>query len=163
TVWPSWSRETASSEPTRPHPTTIACMAHNATRPGWRAQLLASHRRRSAQPLSCGLVLPVIKRVFVGRPLATHEQEHQRIPKSIPAFNGAADQRVVIGLVLVVVITLANLRRVKESGRIFAVPTYIYIVILTILVVVGLVQTFFIHNIHSVPFDPAKAENVVAT
>ena len=219
-------------------------------------------------------MLPVIKRVFVGRPLATHEQEHQRIPKtialavfssdaisstayateeilfvtavvpsaldrglsvlipiaiavsillaivvtsyrqtifaypsgggsyvvsrenlgeypallagasllvdyiltvavsisagvaaiiSIPAFQGAADQRVLIGLGLVLIITLANLRGVKESGRIFAVPTYIYIVILTVLVVVGLTQTFFIHHIHPVAFDPKKAERVVQT
>jgi amino acid transporter len=49
---------------------------------------------------------------------------------SIPAFEGLADQRVPLGLALIALITLANLRGIKESGRLFAVPTYIYIVVL---------------------------------
>src|SRR4051794_13701675 len=53
---------------------------------------------------------------------------------SIPALSSLAHLRVVIGLVLVLLITLANLRGVKESGRIFAIPTYIYIVVLTLMV-----------------------------
>lgn len=35
--------------------------------------------------------------------------------------------RVVLGVVLVAVIALANLRGVRESGRLFAVPTYLFI------------------------------------
>src|SRR5438067_11568260 len=80
---------------------------------------------------------------------------------SIPTFNGLEHQRVLLGLALVVLITLANLRGVKESGRIFAVPTYIYIVILTVLVVVGLGRTFFGH-VHAVPFDPKRFEGARA-
>src|SRR5689334_11109499 len=45
---------------------------------------------------------------------------------SIPAFSGLADQRVPLGIGLIVLITLANMRGVKESGRIFAIPTYVY-------------------------------------
>jgi amino acid transporter len=76
---------------------------------------------------------------------------------SIPSFNGLADRRVALGLVLIVVITTANLRGLKESGRIFAVPTYVYIVILSLLVGWGLYRVFF-GTISPVPFDPHKFE-----
>jgi amino acid transporter len=74
---------------------------------------------------------------------------------SIPAFNRLEHQRVPLGLVLIALITVANLRGVKESGRIFAIPTYVYIVVLTLLVSVGLYRSFFGH-ISPVPFDPHK-------
>jgi len=80
---------------------------------------------------------------------------------SIPAFRGIADQRVVLGLVLIGVISVANLRGVKESGRLFAVPTYIYIAVLTALVVYGLTQSFF-GNLGHVAFNPKESE-VAAT
>ncbi|HUS61349.1 MAG TPA: amino acid permease, partial [Acidimicrobiales bacterium] len=38
---------------------------------------------------------------------------------SIPSFRTLADHRVGLGLILIAVITLANLRGIKESGRIF--------------------------------------------
>jgi amino acid transporter len=76
---------------------------------------------------------------------------------SIPAFRDLADQRVALGLVLVALITIANLRGVKESGRIFAVPTYIYIGLLTVLVVYGLGRVYFGHIGH-VPFNPEHFE-----
>src|SRR6476620_8581573 len=76
---------------------------------------------------------------------------------SIPALRDLADYRVEVALLLIAVITVANLRGIKESGRIFAVPTYIYIVILTILVGLGLYQSFF-GNLGHVPFDPKEFE-----
>ncbi len=50
--------------------------------------------------------------------------------------------------------TLANLRGLKESGALFAPPTYIYVVSLIALIVVGLVRVFILKNID--PIDPAK-------
>lgn len=76
---------------------------------------------------------------------------------SIPAFRGVADQRVLLGLGLIALITVANLRGVKESGRLFAVPTYVYIVVLTLLVGYGLSRVFF-GDIEPVPFDPEEFE-----
>ncbi len=81
---------------------------------------------------------------------------------SIPAFRDLADQRVMIGLILVAAITLANLRGVKESGRIFAIPTYIYILVLTLLVVYGLWRVFF-GDIAPVHFDAEHFEGVRQT
>jgi len=60
-------------------------------------------------------------------------------------------------LVLIVVLTVANLRGVKESGRIFAVPTYLYILSLGVLIMYGLARESF-GDIGHIPFDPEKAE-----
>ena len=78
---------------------------------------------------------------------------------SIPAFRDLIDYRVEIGLILIAVITVANLRGIKESGRVFAVPTYVYIVILTILVGYGLYESFF-GDLGRIPFDKEQAEKV---
>src|SRR5438874_1810786 len=261
TVWPSDSRVTASSDPTRPHPTTTTCMAVHATR---RPVVRTTHqpcayRRR---------VYSGLKRLVVGRPIATAEQEHQRLPKtialatfssdaisstayateeilfvvalggsslvlglktlvpisivvalllaivvssyrqtifaypngggsyivsrenlgeypslvagasllvdyiltvavsisagvaaiiSLPQFRSLENQRILLCILLVAGITLANLRGIKESGRLFAFPTYIYIVSLTGLVGYGLLRIYFGH-VHPVPFDAHRFE-----
>ena len=78
---------------------------------------------------------------------------------SIPRFADLQDQRVPLALVLIAVITVANLRGIKESGTIFAVPTYIYIVTLSAMVVWGLYHSFF-GDIAPVPFDEHKFEGM---
>src|SRR5262245_58817705 len=47
---------------------------------------------------------------------------------SIPEFEDLEQHRVLLGIALIILITLANLRGIKESGRLFAAPTYLYIV-----------------------------------
>jgi amino acid transporter len=76
---------------------------------------------------------------------------------SIPAFQGLATHRVELGLALIAFIALANLRGIKESGRLFATPTYIYIVTLAALVIFGLLRSYF-GDIGQVPFDPEAFE-----
>jgi amino acid transporter len=79
---------------------------------------------------------------------------------SIPQFESLANYRVELGLALIALITLANLRGIKESGRLFAFPTYLYIVVLTALVVLGLTKSFFgwFGGISTIPYDPAASE-----
>lgn len=72
---------------------------------------------------------------------------------SIPALRAVGDHRVLVGIFLIVIVTLANLRGIKESGRLFSVPTYLYIVLMTTLVVYGLVRAFILKDISNVPFD----------
>ncbi len=76
---------------------------------------------------------------------------------SIPAFQGLATHRVELGLALIAFIALANLRGIKESGRLFAAPTYIYIVTLGALIAFGLIRSYF-GDIGHVPFDKAAFE-----
>ena len=54
------------------------------------------------------------------------------------AFPPLLDHRVAVAIALVVVIMVVNLRGVKESGIIFAVPSYIFIVLMFLMVLVGL-------------------------
>ncbi len=61
----------------------------------------------------------------------------------ISAFNSLAPYRVELCVAAVVLMTLANLRGLKESGALFAPPTYIYVFSLILLIVVGLVRVFF--------------------
>src|SRR4029450_2906298 len=76
---------------------------------------------------------------------------------SIPELADLAPYRVEIGVGLIVLITLLNMRGIKESGRIFAIPTYLYIVVFTGLVLYGLFQSFF-GDIGTVPYDAHLAE-----
>jgi amino acid transporter len=61
----------------------------------------------------------------------------------ISAVPELANQRISLCLAAIVIIALANLRGVKESGRIFAIPTYAYIISLIVLLVIGLARSFF--------------------
>src|SRR5262245_1838368 len=76
---------------------------------------------------------------------------------SIPEFSGLADHRVELGIALIVLITLLNMRGIKESGRVFAIPTYLYIFIFASLIIYGLVRSF-LGDIGPVPYDPELAE-----
>ena len=76
---------------------------------------------------------------------------------SLPAFRGLADQRVALGLGLILIITLANLRGMKESSTLFAFPTYLYILTVGSMVLYGLYQIWF-GDIGTIPFDPEVAE-----
>ncbi|MGH9229415.1 MAG: APC family permease [Acidimicrobiales bacterium] len=78
---------------------------------------------------------------------------------SLDAFRGLEQDRVALCLFFVALLTAGNLRGLKESARIFAAPTYIYILIMTAMVVYGLVRVFF-GDIDPVPFDAERAEDV---
>jgi amino acid transporter len=58
----------------------------------------------------------------------------------VSAVPGLADYKVGLTLALIALVTLANLRGSKESGRIFAVPTYGFVVAIYVLIVTGLVK-----------------------
>jgi amino acid transporter len=51
---------------------------------------------------------------------------------------------VLINVVLIIVITMVNLRGVRESGSIFAIPTYIFIFSALLLILVGIIKAFVI-------------------
>ena len=53
------------------------------------------------------------------------------------AFPQWIDHRVAMALAFVVILTLGNLRGIRESGKIFAAPTYFFIVSLLALIAVG--------------------------
>jgi amino acid transporter len=81
---------------------------------------------------------------------------------SLPAFRHWADDRVALGLGLIALITLANLRGLKESGAVFAFPTYTYILSMGGLVGYGLLREFVGSGVPDVPPpDPAHFEGAL--
>ena len=55
----------------------------------------------------------------------------------ISAFPQLQGERVVLGLAFIAVIAVGNLRGLRESGRIFAAPTYFFLACLMTLIAVG--------------------------
>jgi amino acid transporter len=67
--------------------------------------------------------------------------------------------RVLLGVVFTAAIAYANLRGVRESGRVFAVPTYLFIVTFSVLVGTGLFRWLT----GTLPAAAAASETVAAT
>ena len=75
------------------------------------------------------------------------------ITSAVPALR---EHRVALGLAAIVILTWANLRGVRESGRIFAVPTYLFVGGLGLVIMVGLGRELFGAPVdHAVPYVPA--------
>jgi amino acid transporter len=56
------------------------------------------------------------------------------------AIPWAYDHRVAVGLVVILVVMVGNLRGIRESGNIFAAPTYLYVVSLGAVLLYGLAR-----------------------
>jgi amino acid transporter len=56
------------------------------------------------------------------------------------AFPGLAEHRVALAISFIALVTLANLRGVREAGTLFAVPTYGFAAMVGLTIIVGLVQ-----------------------
>jgi len=69
------------------------------------------------------------------------------------------DHRVGTAVVLLVGLALANLRGVRESGRIFAPPTYGYIAIMTLFIGYGLLRTVF-GDLGPLPVDQEALDEI---
>jgi amino acid transporter len=75
------------------------------------------------------------------------------------AVHGLADKRVLLCIAAIAIIAIANLRGVKESGRVFAVPTYAYILSLVVLLTVGLAKSFF-GNLGHIPVSAVRLDEI---
>ena len=69
------------------------------------------------------------------------------------AFPALFPYRVWLGVFLVAAIGVANLRGIRESGKIFAAPTYLFIVSLAAMVGWGIFGAVF-HRLPETPYEP---------
>ena len=76
------------------------------------------------------------------------------------AFPGIADRRVELAVGFIVLLTLANLRGLKESGALFAPPTYLYVVSLGALIIVGLYRVF-VQDLGPIEHDPEITRELI--
>ncbi len=60
----------------------------------------------------------------------------------VSAFPQLANDRVMMGVLAVAVVALANLRGLRESGALFAVPTYSFVLSISTMIIVGLYKVF---------------------
>ncbi len=75
------------------------------------------------------------------------------------AFPSLFEHRIALCIFFIVLIVLANLRGVKESGAIFSVPTYLFVVSFFALLAVGFYKYFL--GDFSVPSEEAKMVEAV--
>jgi amino acid transporter len=68
-------------------------------------------------------------------------------------YVGVLNFRVEIALACILVITMVNLRGVKESGAIFSVPTYLFVFSILAMVLVGVART----TAHAPPLEALPA------
>ncbi|HEX9767102.1 MAG TPA: APC family permease [Nitriliruptorales bacterium] len=73
----------------------------------------------------------------------------------VSAFPSLLGQRVAIAAVVVAFMAYANLRGAKESGRVFAIPTYLYVLALGVLVGYGLWRVYF-GGLEAIPVDQQR-------
>lgn len=71
------------------------------------------------------------------------------------AFPGLYDYRVFLAVGAVLLITWINLRGIRESGAVFAVPTYAFIIGVFLVIIIGLVRYFGIFG--ATPLAPETA------
>lgn len=64
------------------------------------------------------------------------------VAQLVSAFPVLYDNRIVISVLLVFFVMLINLRGVKESGVTFAIPTYFFLVMMYVTLIVGFVRYF---------------------
>ena len=57
------------------------------------------------------------------------------------AFTAIQPYKVELGALVIILVTAANLRGIRESGNIFAIPTYLFVGMALLAIVVGLVNT----------------------
>ncbi|SNQ47829.1 conserved membrane hypothetical protein [Frankia canadensis] len=62
------------------------------------------------------------------------------------AVTGLAPHRVLIAVIIVVLLTMINLRGVRESGTAFAIPTYGFVAGVFVMIITGLVQAALGHT-----------------
>lgn len=60
-----------------------------------------------------------------------------QIASAIPSLR---DHRVEIALIVIIFMTIVNLRGVKESGRVFAIPTYFFLLMSFLMIIIGFIE-----------------------
>jgi amino acid transporter len=84
------------------------------------------------------------------------------VEQVVSAVPEIADGRIVMGIAAIALITLGNLRGLRESGNIFAVPTYLFVGSALLMIAVGSIRLFVLgeggHPPEPLPGQPDPAQ-----
>src|SRR3989440_13895 len=107
----------------------------------------------------------LLKRLLIGRPFRSDRMHHTLLPKRIAlpvfasdalssvssgvenlgsAWGFAAEHKVEVAVVLVVILTALNLRGVREAGAAFSIPTYAFMGSILLMIGWGLFRFFIL-------------------
>jgi amino acid transporter len=75
------------------------------------------------------------------------------VEQVISAVPGATGLRIEIGVTAIILITLGNLRGLRESGNIFAIPTYLFVGSAMLMIAIGLFRVV-VNGEHASPPAP---------
>jgi len=78
-------------------------------------------------------------------------------------FHGVFPYRIPIAIAFIGIIAWGNLRGVKESGKLFAIPTFAFLVAMFVMISVGLFKNFFGGGLEYVALDPEQTEALKVT
>ena len=56
------------------------------------------------------------------------------------AFPALIDERVILGVLAIVLITIGNLRGLREAGNLFAIPTYLFLGSALLMIAIGSIR-----------------------
>jgi amino acid transporter len=79
------------------------------------------------------------------------------VEQIVSAFPALSDVRVLIGVSAIGLITLANLRGVREAGNIFAVPTYLFMFSAFAMIAIGAYRIVVLGEHHLPPPEVVQA------
>lgn len=82
------------------------------------------------------------------------------VAQIVSAFPALYPQRVIIAVGLIAIIMIINLRGVKESGVTFAIPTYFFLVMIFLTVIIGFIR-FFSGSLGAVVNPPSLGNDIL--
>jgi len=77
----------------------------------------------------------------------------EAVTSAIPSLDSA---RVAIGLVVIVLLVVGNLRGARDAGAAFAAPTYLFVAAIALVVIAGLIKAGS-HSFHPATATPHRA------
>lgn len=74
----------------------------------------------------------------------------------VSAVHGLAHYQIWLGVGCIVLIMVVNLRGIRESGSIFAAPTYLFVASFLIMIITGVIRAAMAHGGLFTPLPPTK-------
>jgi len=81
------------------------------------------------------------------------------VEQVISAVPAVADWRLEVGVAAIILITLGNLRGLRESGNIFAIPTYLFVGSALLMIAIGVYRTVILGEVGTPPAPLPGAPN----
>lgn len=78
------------------------------------------------------------------------------------AFPETIEFRILMAIVAIALITWVNLRGVRESGTIFAIPTYAFVAGVMLTIIIGIIRYYGIFGAEPVPYHEEVVEPAVS-